>query len=95
MSDTQRTPGKWEYNSRLETIDAEGCRLGIIAHLDENGEGNGPLMAAAPDMLKELQSSRKMLGILCATQPGIRSATTKDMLDGMDAAIAKATKGGK
>ena len=64
------TPGPWWYDKRTESIGCASGWLGRVQHTQEadppfgNPDDDGQLMAAAPEMLAELESVRDDMRLL-------------------------------
>ena len=79
------TPGPFEYCGD-RTIVAAGVPL-ARCYADRNAEGNGPLFAAAPDLLAALEGLERIVTAMSVSGIG---KTQKDRLVAARAAIAKA-----
>lgn len=87
---TKHTPGPWSYTSRGDII-GNGCSLALVKSSaaivsEEQDKANARLIAAAPDLLAELQEMAEVLnsGIICRIEPDSAKAAK------IRAAIAKA-----
>lgn len=91
MSKQSYTPGPWDYWSGYNPVDELEAQITtedgdiVIASYNRQipeGEANGKLLAAAPDLLEALQACIQQITALCSAD---------DVPDQARAAIAKAT----
>lgn len=108
MSETKHTPGPWYIDPDKPTMVLDGplktageivaqcgasAKLGIAMHISiASSQANARLIAAAPELLEALKEARRwMYGI--PAENGATCETKSEMVDMMDAAIAKAEGG--
>lgn len=84
MDDLKHTPGEWRYKDGMISSDETGGTLATMNETSKNGSepGDGPLMAAAPELLEACEQA---LNVIYPDCPATIHAIEK-----LKAAIAKA-----